>query len=139
MRGSYRNSHVSYVVCSFTTSIASPLFELPTPMIGPPPEPVQLLASWLAMPLVFDPLVVPDVLAVVLPAVPPVAPVCPPEAKPLAEPRPPFEPGPLLLNAEVVAPGPVELASPAADPNPVGSPGRSSPKKPLTVVWFSPW
>jgi hypothetical protein len=52
IRGSYKNSHVSYVVCSFTTSIAEPLFWLPTPMIGPPPPP-NVVASWLWIP--FEP------------------------------------------------------------------------------------
>ena len=44
IRGSYRNSHVSYVVCSFSTEIDSPLFELPIPTIAPPP-PIALVAD----------------------------------------------------------------------------------------------
>jgi len=43
-RGSYRNSHVGYVVCSFTTTIESPDAALPTPRNGAPP-PVKLVAD----------------------------------------------------------------------------------------------
>jgi hypothetical protein len=44
--GSYRNSHVSYVVCSFSIRIALPFAELPIPTIGAP-VPVSDVPVWL--------------------------------------------------------------------------------------------
>ena len=44
--GSYRNSQVSYVICSFSARIALPFAELPIPTIGAP-VPVSDVPVWL--------------------------------------------------------------------------------------------
>ena len=64
IRGSYKNSHVGYVVCSFTTTIESPDAELPIPIIGPPVLPKPLLIPAPSDPLVveFTVLPVPELL-----------------------------------------------------------------------------
>jgi hypothetical protein len=147
IRGSYRNSQVWYVVCSFSSVIDVPVFELPIPTIGAPP-PAKLVADWLPIP--------PNGL----------------EPPGLVEPGELEPPGPDVVGdvvgeelpgieppIELVAPGPVgevegaELVPPtvavgwddaieAAEPSPPavapGSPASGWPKKPLTVVFASP-
>lgn len=104
-RGSYKNSHVGCVVCSFTTTIASPPAALPTPTNGAPP-PVKLVADWLPIPL------------------DPVAPTAPPIPEPGELPIPPV-PGLELPKLDPEAPPKddpedpsPELPDPELDPEP---------------------
>ena len=145
------NSHVGYVVCSFSTTIESPAAELPTPMIGAP-VPVKLVADWLDMPLELELPLVPGE-----PATVPLDPVLldPNELDPAElDPRPPDIPDPpepvvpelpkaLPLDPElpltVDGPPPMPEFIPLTLPSPgLATPANGCPKNPLTVVFCSP-
>ena len=140
--------------------IESPVFELPMPINGAPP-PVKLVADWLPIPLLDPELLEPNAESLLEPSVEPEVPgvaapgplVGDPNVlvlEPVLDelPNPPT-PGPEAgdPNAEVeeevedpAAPAPIAPcdAIPAAVPSPGVNPANGWPKKPFTVVLFSP-
>lgn len=125
IRGSYQNSHESYVVCPFGWLIESPLFAGPTPTITPPE---------------LSPNIPP-----VLPAAPevPVVPVLPLVPVVKLAPLNPLASGEVapIVDVELVPAVPLVPPDciPAADPKPAVSPANSCPKNTWIFVFCSPW